>query len=379
MKISHVVGLYGIGGVQSNFIEYISNIESNPSKYDHRVYTIGKVDAHYQLSRVVLDIRKFSNLYRLILDIVSKDVIVHFYNNLSSLKVALLLSVLPTYNIVVHERGTVWNQKRSRWIVTRFIAWKSTIILSNSYATKTMLSKKFSISSKKINVLYNGVNTATNYNCSIDKSNDSIFRIGFIGRLDSPKGVHVLIKAMRYLKNENIKLTIAGEGVLGDILKESASDLNNVEFIGRVSCPFAVLDKINLLVVPSIREPLGNVCLEAALCKTPVLAANVDGIPEIIEHKITGELISATDEISIDFPENAVLLPEFVVNSVSQQLCSPKQINPYILAKRVLELSTEPDRLSYYANNLYDKVVCDFSISKYRDKLHSIYDNLHNL
>jgi len=33
---------------------------------------------------------------------------------------------------------------------------------------------------------------------------------------------------------------------------------------------------MDLLVVPSIREPLGNVCFEARLCKIPVLAANIN-------------------------------------------------------------------------------------------------------
>ena len=82
--ISHFVGLNGIGGVQSNFIEYMKNIDLNHSRYNHKVYTIGNIDSSYKLSNSALDIRKTFNLCRLILDIVSKDVIVHFYNNLSS-------------------------------------------------------------------------------------------------------------------------------------------------------------------------------------------------------------------------------------------------------------------------------------------------------
>ena len=55
--ISHFVGLSGIGGVQSNFIEYMNNIELHPSKYHHKVYTIGSVDSYYQLTNDVFDIR----------------------------------------------------------------------------------------------------------------------------------------------------------------------------------------------------------------------------------------------------------------------------------------------------------------------------------
>jgi glycosyltransferase involved in cell wall biosynthesis len=375
--ISHFVGLSGIGGVQSNFIEYMNNIVLNPSKYHHKVYTFGSVDSYYQLTNDVLDIRKISNLYRLILDIVSKDVVVHLYNNFSSFKVALLLALLPIRKLIVHERGTIWNQQTTSWLIPRFVAWKASIILSNSFATKTMLVKKFSIPSKKIRVLHNGINTLTDHNCGGNhKKNKTIFHIGFIGRLDSHKGVHLLIEAMHFLKNENIKLIIAGEGVLESALKKSASKLSNVEFIGRVNSPYLFLNKIDLLVVPSIREPLGNVCLEAGMCRTPVLAANVDGIPEIIEHGVTGELIDATDEILVNFSKDALPLPEFVVNPTNQQLCTPKQINSSLLAKRILELSSKPEQLSQYADRLYKKVTNHFNIHRYRTELHSVYQEL---
>ena len=375
--ISHFVGLSGIGGVQSNFVEYMKNVELHNSRYQHRVYTVGSVDPHYQITNNVLDIRKISNLYKLILDIVSKNTIVHFYNNLSSFKVALLLVFLPVRKFIVHERGTIWNQKSSKWLVPRFIAWKADIVLSNSYATKTMLVKKFSIPSKKIRVLHNGINTLMDHNCGGNyKKNKTIFHIGFIGRLDSHKGVHLLIEAMHFLKNENIKLIIAGEGVLESALKKSASKLSNVEFIGRVNSPYLFLDKIDLLVVPSIREPLGNVCLEAGMCRTPVLAANVDGIPEIIEHGVTGELIDATDEILVNFSKDALPLPEFVVNPTNQQLCTPKQINSSLLAKRILELSSKPEQLSQYADRLYKKVTNHFNIHRYRTELHNVYQEL---
>ncbi len=376
--VSHFVGLSGVGGVQRNFVEYINNQIALEERLLHKIYTLGEVDSQYKMLIKVYDIRQLKNLFALILDIVSRRKIVHFYNNLTSLKVAVLLLLLPVRKLIIHERGTIWNQQSSSWLIPYFIAWKASIVLSNSFATKTMLVKKFSIPNKKIRVLHNGV--SMDCNCGNDyKKNRSIFRIGFIGRLDSPKGVHVLIDTMHHLRNKNIELIIAGEGILENALKQAASKLNNVEFIGRINNPYSFLEKIDLLVVPSIREPLGNVCLEAGLCKTPVLATNVDGIPEIIEHKISGELIDATDEISIDLPEGAVPLPEFVVNPVNQQLCTPKQINPSLLAKKILELSSKPEKLKYYANELHTKVTNYFNINRYRTELYNIYHDLYHL
>ncbi len=377
--ISHFVGLSGIGGVQSNFAEYMRNIELHPSKYQHKIYTVGDIDVYYQITDNVFDIRKISNLYKLVLDVVSKDVIVHFYNNLSSFKVAFFLFFLPVRKLIVHERGTVWNQKSNNWAVPCFVAWKATLLLSNSLATKTMLVKKFSIPERKIQVLHNGINTSLNYDCSGNyEKNNSVFRIGFIGRLESHKGIHVLIDAMRYLSDANIKLIIAGEGELGSMLRNNASKLNNVKFIGRIKNPYLFINTIDLLVVPSIREPLGNVCLEAGLCKVPVLATNVDGLPEIIDNGLSGELIDATDQVLIDLPENSIPLPEFVVNPDTKNLDIPKQINSSLLAKKILELSKNPKKLTVYADKLHDKVMSYFNIERYRSELHKIYREIYS-
>ncbi len=43
-------------------------------------------------------------------------------------------------------------------------------------------------------------------------------------------------------------------------------------------------------------EPFGLVILEAMACNTPVIAASVDGIPEIIKHNENGWLVPAQDE-----------------------------------------------------------------------------------
>ena len=379
VHISHFVGLSGVGGVQKNFVEYINaqNILRSSNHFLHKVYTLGDIDQQYTLPIRVYNIRKLKFFFALVLDIISRRKIVHFYNNLTSFKVMLLLFLLPVRKLILHERGTIWNQKSSSWLIPHFIAWKADIILANSVATKTMLEKKFSISTEKIRVLHNGINTSLNCGyCDVRKNNNSVFIIGFIGRLDSPKGVHVLIDSMNYLANKNIELVIAGEGVLESMLKKSASKLNNVKFIGRVDNPYSFISTIDLLVVPSIREPLGNVCLEAGLCKTPVLAANIDGIPEIIEDCVSGELIDPTDDITMDFPFNAVLLPEFVVDPVTYEIHTPLQINSKKLADKILELSLEEEILTGYSEQLHKRVVDYFNIDRYALELHRIYQGM---
>jgi len=377
-QVSHFIGLKGIGGVQRNFIEYLENIQTDDdNQFKHKVYTTGVVDSEYCVSVDVLNIKIIRNLYLLVKDLVSRKTIVHFYNNLSSFKVAFLLFFIPVRKLIIHERGTAWNQPVKKGFITRFNARKASVILSNSKATKTILIKKFLIPEHKITIIYNGIDV--NNKCIIKnklEADSDVFKLGFIGRLDSPKGVHILLEAMQYLKKYKIKLFVAGNGPLFDVLEEQSKGCANIIFIGRIKDPYDFLKQIDLLVVPSIREPFGNICLEAGLCRTPVLAANVDGLPEIIENHVSGELIDPTDNITIDMPAGALKLPEFVVDPVTHEIYEPKQINPQYLANKLFELSLKTEELAGYTEQLHKKVVNYFNLDRYTSELYQIYKNM---
>jgi glycosyltransferase involved in cell wall biosynthesis len=112
------------------------------------------------------------------------------------------------------------------------------------------------------------------------------------------------------------------------------------------------------------------------LCNTPVLAANIDGIPEIIENRVSGELVDPTDDIAINIPVGAVALPEFVVDPVTHEITPPRQINPKHLANKILELSLEEEILTGYAEQLHKRVVDYFNIDRYTLELHRIYQGM---
>ena len=373
-RVSHYIGLSGIGGVQRNFTEYLNYAISNDDNIIHKVYTFGSVDDEYCIPIKVYNIKIFFNFVSFIIDIISNRRIIHFYNNISSVKVALLLLFLPSRNLIFHERGSIWNLESKKLFFVKINVRKSRFILANSRATQIMLVKKFFINEKKIKVLHNGINI--DYQCTKNKFNPSIntfFHVGFIGRLDTPKGADVAIQAMQYLTKENVKLTVAGDGVLKKYLISKAKGLKNIKFIGRVSDPYAFISQLDMLIVPSLREPLGNVCLEAGLCYTPVLASNVDGIPEIITHGFSGELINPKLEATKKNVKGELPIPEFVVDPSTEKLRAPLQVDPKELGEIITNWRNNPDKIDKYAKNLHAKVVSYFNIGRYTRDLHRIY------
>ena len=110
-----------------------------------------------------------------------------------------------------------------------------------------------------------------------------------VGRLVSDKGVDVLIRALALLHDQGhaLALKICGDGPDSSSLKALASNLGLSE-----SVSFAGWTPPNLLrqcyarasavVIPSRHEPFGIVALEAIAANVPVVASNVDGLPESV-------------------------------------------------------------------------------------------------
>jgi glycosyltransferase involved in cell wall biosynthesis len=68
-----------------------------------------------------------------------------------------------------------------------------------------------------------------------------------------------------------------------------------------------ILQESKLLVVPSRQESLPQVIKEAFYLKVPVVATNVGGIPEIIEHNQTGILVPSENPEKLKIAINDLL------------------------------------------------------------------------
>ena len=173
------------------------------------------------------------------------------------------------------------------------------------------------IRDEKISVVYNGINPdffqpTTNLSEIRNKFNLSPEQkvISYIGRIDPPKGIEVLIQASGLLcqqNRQNIKLLIAGRPVnhssreAGEKYQRSLQDLavdlaieNHVEFLGHVSDPLSVYQISDLTVIPSLySEPFGRTVIESMSCGVPVLGSKVGGIPEILTGEFAHGLFTA--------------------------------------------------------------------------------------
>ena len=119
-------------------------------------------------------------------------------------------------------------------------------------------------------------------------------RIGFVGTLVWHKGLHLLLEAARALPRERFELLVFGSlATFPDhvaTLRRMARDLP-VRFMGAFDAGEAarVYGQIDALVVPSLwpeNSPL--VIHEASMAGVPVVGARMGGIPELVQHEVSG-------------------------------------------------------------------------------------------
>lgn len=137
----------------------------------------------------------------------------------------------------------------------------------------------------------------------------------FAGRLESYKGVHVLLEALRYLPSTT-QVKIVGVGPDEDRLKSMIGKDRRVEFLGFIPGNelWKLMGQAAVVVVPSIwNEPYGLVALEAMCQGTPIIVSKSGGLPEIIGDSQAGIAVSPSDpralaraiEQILDNPERA--------------------------------------------------------------------------
>ncbi|QDX40822.1 glycosyltransferase family 4 protein [Salarchaeum sp. JOR-1] len=128
-------------------------------------------------------------------------------------------------------------------------------------------------------------------------------RIVMVGRLVDGKGHEVLLDAVESLGNFDGSVCIVGDGPLYDSLDAEIQGRGlseNVYLTGfREDVP-RVLAASDVMVLPSYREGTPRVITEAMASGLPVIATNIAGIPEQVEHGETGFVIPTGNAIQLE-------------------------------------------------------------------------------
>ncbi len=180
-------------------------------------------------------------------------------------------------------------------------------IIANSVATKNALLRNAPwLDAERIEVIYNGIETTP-----FEQASGAAFRkalgiapdaplVGFVGQLDSRKGIGVILTAFDHVINRipQAKLVFVGEGPLREMIESEirVKEWQDSVFLTGFSDDIPeVMQAIDLLILPSFWEGFGIVIIEAMAASKPVISTNISSMPEIIVEGETGFLIEPGD------------------------------------------------------------------------------------
>jgi len=158
---------------------------------------------------------------------------------------------------------------------------------------------------KQICFIPNGIETepssevnASHSGCKL--ADEGVFTFGYCGRLRRVKGIEVLLDSFAELVNSqpqrDVKLRIAGGGRALSTLKQhcvTRGFAEKVEFLGVIENTHSFYKSVDVYIQPSYAEGLPNSVMEAMVSGLPVLATDIGGNNELVDHDQHGWLFEA--------------------------------------------------------------------------------------
>jgi glycosyltransferase involved in cell wall biosynthesis len=173
--------------------------------------------------------------------------------------------------------------------------------------------------------------------------------IGMAGRLEQVKGPEEFVRmaALVAAERPDARFVVAGGGSQQAVLVLLAVELDlgsRLSVLGHVPSAVAVLDAVDVVVVPSRSEGFGITPCEAGALGKPVVATDAGGLPEVVTDGVTGLLVPSRD--------------------------------PEALAAAVLELLGDPERAKRMGEAGRERVTEHFTVERMVKDYLAIYRDL---
>jgi glycosyltransferase involved in cell wall biosynthesis len=170
----------------------------------------------------------------------------------------------------------------------------------SNYVTRRDV-ERFGVRPPKARTIYNGVDVARF--ADRRRVRHGRLRIAVVAHLIAEKGVDVLLRALPLMTHDACECVIVGDGSKAGEFKALATSLkldSRVRFLGLRDDVPDILHDADVLVHPAVwHEAFGLTIAEGMASGCAVVASRVGGIPEIIDDRRSGLLVTPGDSAAL--------------------------------------------------------------------------------
>jgi len=313
MKIAHIIFGFNTGGAETMLVDIINEQVKNNNVYlviINSSYTANLIKKISKKTKIITINRKPE----------SKNITDYFKINYFLIKISPKVIHCHNHNIIPIIFPYLWKKCvltiHDVNIRSTYFQWYNKLF-AISLAVHEDIKTRYNLIST---IIYNGINIDAIEKKNLYQKRDT-FKVLQIGRLDhSKKGQHLVIAAIKNLKDwniNNVKVDFIGSGDSYNYLIELSKKLKveeNINFLGIKTRDqiYEIIKDYDLLIQPSLYEGFGLTIVEGMAAGVPVLVSAIDGPMEIIDKGEYGFYFKAGDSQDLAIKINEILKSDIV-------------------------------------------------------------------
>jgi glycogen synthase len=257
------------------------------------------------------------------------------------------------YTTALAERNwSTWatflsDRARQKWFECERLAYaRATHIFSMSQVVKTSLIEDYEIAAQKITVVGSSGDFQEPYS---GEKNFGSHQILFNGSDFERKGGNLVLAAFRKVRQivPDAKLIVVGKTIDSD-----ETGVVNLGYIKSRSEMHQLFLESDLVVAPAYCDPFPTFLMEAMNYGVPCITSNRDGMPEIVEHGVSGVIINriASEQLADEIIELLSNSKKLASMSQASRSRIQTQLNWDYIASQIICKLAENHLANYHIN-----------------------------
>jgi sugar transferase (PEP-CTERM/EpsH1 system associated) len=340
LRVLHVIDRLDVGGTEHGIVKVIQGLSGD--EFAHHICTVRGFDANFArthgLENKVHVAGRSSSGFQFLVGGLARIMrefrpqIVHSRNwgAIEAIPAARLARVpVAIHSEHGYEVDMLAGLPMRRRILRRAAYAAADFVFTVTEELRTYHARQVWLSPERIGVLRNGVDTSR-FAPRLEEREENRRRLGLagsdivvgtVGRMVSIKDHATLLQAAEVLVGRGIPVHVLLVGSGPELTRHrefvAATPIlsGRVTFVGSATDVPALLNAMDVFVLPSLSEGMSNTLLEAMASGLPVVATRVGGNPELIEDERSGWLFKPRDVANL-----AARLERLAVDSDLRQL-----------------------------------------------------------